>query len=107
MNRTPHTCVFSGCEPPCGGRFFMEIIGLKGERVRLVPPEPSLHLDNALRWMNDPAGTATLAENLGVTRRLEELFFEQIATEREKAMHSAIVAKELAPIGFIGRDQRH
>jgi ribosomal-protein-alanine N-acetyltransferase len=82
----------------------MEIIGLKGERVRLVPPEPALHLENGVRWMNDPEVTASLAENLGVTRRLEELFFERIATERENALHWAIVAEEL---GFIGLNEIH
>ena len=46
----------------------MDIVGLKGEKVRLVPSEPSLHLENALRWMNDPDVTARLAHILGVTR---------------------------------------
>ena len=59
------------------------LVGLKGERVRLVPPDRTLHLENALVWLNDPEITATLKYNLGVTRRQEELFFEQIETQRE------------------------
>ena len=55
----------------------MEIIGLVGDRVRLVPSEASEHLENALRWMNDPEVTARLHVISGVTRRQEELFFER------------------------------
>ena len=65
----------------------MPIVGLKGERVRLVPPDRTLHLENALVWLNDPEITATLKYNLGVTRRQEELFFEQIETQREQRLH--------------------
>ena len=61
----------------------MSIVGLKGERVRLVPPDRTLHLENALVWLNDPEITATIKLNLGVTRRQEELFFEQIETTRD------------------------
>jgi len=32
----------------------MEIVGLRGERVRLVPVDRTQHLDNAIRWVNDP-----------------------------------------------------
>ena len=54
----------------------MEIVGLRGERVRLVPPDRTLHLENALVWLNDPEITATIKLNLGVSRRQEEIFFE-------------------------------
>ena len=54
------------------------IIGWKGERVRLVPPDRALHLENALRWMNDPEVTAALKFNLGASRRQEEAFFDRI-----------------------------
>ena len=50
----------------------MDILGLKGEHVRLVPSERSLHLENALRWFNDPDVTARLKLFTGVTRRQEE-----------------------------------
>lgn len=83
----------------------MEIIGLVGERVRLVPSEASAHLENALRWMNDPEVTARLNLILGVTRRQEELFFERTATQRETDLHWAIVTEELGHIGFIALHQ--
>ena len=80
----------------------MAIVGLKGERVRLVPPDRTLHLENALIWMNDPEVTATLKLNLGVTRRQEELFFEQIETQRETDFIWAILDETERHIGFIG-----
>ena len=58
----------------------MEIVGLSGDRVRLVPPDRTLHLENALAWLNDPDVTATLKLNLGCSRRQEEKFFDQIET---------------------------
>ena len=61
----------------------MEIVGLRGERVRLVPPDRTLHLENALVWLNDPEVTATLKLNLGFSRRQEELFFDAIETRRD------------------------
>ena len=57
----------------------MEIVGLKGERIRLVPPERCLHLENALRWMDDPVVTATLLRAVGVSRKEEEAFFDKSA----------------------------
>ena len=60
----------------------MQIVGLKGDRVRLVPPDRTLHLENALVWLNDPQITSTLKINLGISRRQEEQFFEQIETRR-------------------------
>jgi len=77
-------------------------VGLQGERVRLVPPDRALHLENALRWMNDPAVTATLEHNFGVSRRQEEEFFERVERQRETEMHWAIVTTEGRHIGFIG-----
>jgi RimJ/RimL family protein N-acetyltransferase len=83
----------------------MEIVGLKGDRVRLVPSEASLHLENALRWMNDPEVTARLNLISGVTRRQEELFFERMATQRETDLHWAIITEEFGHIGFIALHQ--
>jgi RimJ/RimL family protein N-acetyltransferase len=85
----------------------MDVVGLRGERVRLVPSEPALHLENALRWFNDPEVTARLAFNRGVTRREEELFFERMATQRETDLSWAIVADDLGHIGFIALHQIH
>jgi ribosomal-protein-alanine N-acetyltransferase len=80
----------------------MSIVGLKGERVRLIPPDRTAHLENALIWLNDPEVTATIKLNLGVTRRQEELFFEQIETKRENDFVWAIVDEAERHIGFIG-----
>jgi [ribosomal protein S5]-alanine N-acetyltransferase len=80
----------------------MSLVGLKGERVRLLPPDRTLHLENALIWLNDPEVTATLKLNLGVTRRQEELFFEQIETKRENDFVWAIIDESEQHIGFIG-----
>ena len=46
----------------------MPIVGLKGERTRLVPPDRTLHFENALLWLNDPEITAALKMSTGVTR---------------------------------------
>jgi RimJ/RimL family protein N-acetyltransferase len=83
----------------------MDVVGLRGERVRLVPSEPSEHLENALRWMNDPDVTARLDHILGVTRRQEEAFFERITTQRENGLHWAILTEDLGHVGFIGLHQ--
>ena len=50
----------------------MQVVGWKGERVRLVPPDRASHLENALIWLNDPEITAALKHRLGVTRRQEK-----------------------------------
>jgi RimJ/RimL family protein N-acetyltransferase len=80
----------------------MELVGLKGDRVRLVPPDRTLHLENALLWMNDPEVTATLKLNLGVTRRQEEQFFDRIETGSNTDFAWAIVDEKSRHIGFIG-----
>jgi [ribosomal protein S5]-alanine N-acetyltransferase len=80
----------------------VQIVGLKGERVRLVPLDRALHLENALQWMNDPAVTATLKYNMGISRRQEELFFEQIESRRDREMVWAVLDDEERHIGFIG-----
>lgn len=80
----------------------MQIVGLKGQRVRLIPPDRTLHLENALRWMNDPEVTSAIKYNLGVSRRQEELFFDQIESKRENDFVWAIIDEQERHIGFIG-----
>lgn len=80
----------------------MGIIGLKGTLVRLVPPERSLHLENALTWMNDPETTASLKLNLGVSRWQEERFFDHVDGDRPKSFHWAILDQTERHVGFIG-----
>ncbi len=85
----------------------MEIIGVKGERIRLLPPDRTVHLENALRWLNDPAVTATLEVNFGVTRREEEQFFERIETSRDQDVVWAIHDESSRHIGFCGLHVPH
>jgi len=83
----------------------VDVVGLKGERVRLVPAEASAHLDSGLRWMNDPEVTARLEHIEGVTRRQEEAFFDRIALHREDELHWAVVTEDLGHVGFIALAQ--
>lgn len=78
----------------------MEIPGLRGERVRLVPPERALHLDNAYRWLNDPEVTATLASNFGVTRLMESDYFDRIERSRTTDLVWAILDEAGRHVGF-------
>ena len=80
----------------------MPLVGLKGERVRLVPPDRALHLENALTWINDPEITANLKHSLGSTRRQEEIYFERIETQRDRDFTWAILDDQERHIGFIG-----
>src|SRR5262245_59868959 len=79
----------------------MEIVGLKGEHIRLLPLDRALHLENALRWLNDPEVAATLEQNLGVSRRQEEAFFDRMEVQRETDFVWAIMGEEDDHIGFI------
>jgi RimJ/RimL family protein N-acetyltransferase len=80
----------------------VSIIGWKGEQVRLVPPDRTLHLENALRWMNDPEITAALKFNLGATRKKEEAFFDRIESQNDSDFTWAILDEKERHIGFIG-----
>jgi RimJ/RimL family protein N-acetyltransferase len=80
----------------------MPIVGWKGDRARLVPLDRSLHLENALVWLNDPEVTATLKLNLGITRRQEELFFDKAEVDRNNDCVWAILDETERHIGFIG-----
>ena len=79
----------------------MEIVGLKGDRVRLIRPDRLLHLENALRWMNDPEVTATIERNLGVSRAEEEAFFNMAESPGDDAIYWAIHDESDAHIGFL------
>jgi RimJ/RimL family protein N-acetyltransferase len=85
----------------------MELVGLRGDRVRLVPPDRRLHLDNALRWLNDPEVTATLEFNHGVSRGEEEAFFDRIESAREPDLVWAVLDEARRHIGFTGLHGLH
>ncbi len=78
------------------------ILGWNGERVRLVPPDRTLHLENALRWMNDPEITAMIEFNLGISRRQEEAFFDRIESQGDSDFTWAILDETDRHLGFIG-----
>jgi RimJ/RimL family protein N-acetyltransferase len=75
--------------------------GWKGDRVRLIPPDRSLHLENALRWLNDPEVTRCIEFNLGVSRRQEEAFFDRIESPSDVEFTWAIHDEAERHIGFI------
>jgi len=54
--------------------------GWEGERIRLAPLEPERHLDNAVRWLNDPRVTEwLLIGDHPITRVAEQKFFDQVS----------------------------
>lgn len=79
--------------------------GWKGDRVRLVPPDRSLHLENALRWLNDPEVTRHLKYNLGISRGQEERFFDRFEAPSDSDFTWAILDESDRHIGFIGLHQ--
>ena len=83
------------------------IVGWKNGRIRLVPPDRRLHLENALRWMNDPEITATIEFNLGVSRKQEEAFFDRIEGPADNEFVWAMLDEAERHVGFISlkRDQ--
>lgn len=87
----------------------MSLVGLRGDRVRLVPSERGPHLENALRWLNDPEVTALIEVNHGVTRREEEAFFDRVESRHGSDLHWAILADDQdgRHIGFIALHAIH
>ncbi|MBM3470915.1 MAG: GNAT family N-acetyltransferase [Armatimonadetes bacterium] len=79
----------------------MEIVGLRGEKVRLVPVDRSLHFDNALRWMNDPEVTRYLNLSTGVTPGMEEEWIQRVQ-KRDNDFTWAIHDERNRHIGFTG-----
>jgi RimJ/RimL family protein N-acetyltransferase len=81
--------------------------GWEGEKVRLVPLDSERHLDNAVRWMNDPEVTAwTLVGDLPMTRVAEEGFFTRQSTDPFPGAQTdilfAVETLEGEHIGFSG-----
>ncbi len=77
------------------------IVGLAGDRVRLVPPDRAAHFDNALQWINDPAVNATTARNWGASPAEERAFFDRIEADRDTMLTWAIHAEDGRHVGFI------
>ena len=79
----------------------MEIVGLRGEKVRLVPVDRAQHLDNAIRWMNDPEVTRYMTLTIGVTPGMEEEWIQRVQ-KRDTDFVWAILDDRGRHIGFTG-----
>ncbi|HYN85585.1 MAG TPA: GNAT family N-acetyltransferase [Pyrinomonadaceae bacterium] len=80
--------------------------GWEGALVRLVPLEKERHLENCLRWCNDPQVTeTTLMGDVPLSRFAEEEFFDEMA-KPSKAPSDIVLAVETldrtAHIGLAG-----
>lgn len=83
-----------------------EIVGLRGEKITLVPPDKALHLENAIRWMNDPGVISYLKLTTGVTRGMEEEWFDRVQ-KRDTEFVWAILDEQGHHIGFTGIHRIH
>lgn len=79
----------------------LDIPGIRGERIRLVPIDAQLHLDNCLRWMNDPEVARWLARNTPISRLAEQDWFERTARS-ECDIVWAILDEDGRHIGMTG-----
>src|SRR3989442_12191043 len=61
-----------------GGGMAEKMAGLQGEKGRLVPPDKPTHLENSIRWLNDPEGTQYLLMTIGVTRGREGEWVDRV-----------------------------
>ncbi len=77
--------------------------GWQGEKARLVPLDRERHMDNALRWFNDPEVTRwTVTGDWPMTRGMEEEFFRKADSEDRTNVHFAVESLQGEHIGFSG-----
>jgi len=77
--------------------------GWEGDKVRLVPLERERHLENAVKWFNDPEVTRwTAMGDWPLTKCAEEKFFEVADSDQQKQLHFAVENMEGRHIGFSG-----
>ncbi len=77
--------------------------GWEGEKVRLVPLDKERHLNNALRWLNDPEVTQwLLIGDFPLTRMAEEDWFDSQKEVGEKTISFSIETLEGEHVGFSG-----
>ncbi|MFC1610487.1 GNAT family N-acetyltransferase [Myxococcota bacterium] len=82
------------------------IPGWQGEKVRLVPIDKEKHLDNVIRWLNDPDVTHWLIiGTMPVTKLAEEAFFDQMATSQDKDILFAVETLDGQHVGITGLHQ--
>ncbi len=77
--------------------------GWEGEKVRLVPLDRDKHLENALRWFNDPDITQWLETgDWPLTRGAEEEFFRSAERQDKANVQFAVENLEGEHVGFSG-----
>jgi RimJ/RimL family protein N-acetyltransferase len=77
--------------------------GWQGDAVRLVPLDRDKHLENALRWFNDPEITAWLETgDWPLTRGTEEEFFRAAERPDRASVQFAVETLEGKHVGFSG-----
>lgn len=88
--------------------------GWEGERVRLVPLDKELHMENMRRWVNDPDVTEmTLVGDFPFTRLAEEAWFDRACAVIPQAPDEVVFAIEtlagehLGTAGIHRIDWRH
>lgn len=80
--------------------------GWEGELVRLVPLDKDRHLENAVRWLNDPEVTQfLLIGDFPMTKIAEEKYFDAHADENENEVAWAVETLEGQHVGFSGLHQ--
>jgi RimJ/RimL family protein N-acetyltransferase len=77
--------------------------GWEGDKIRLVPLDKDKHLENALRWFNDPRITAWLETgDWPLTRGTEEEFFRAAERPDKGSVQFAVESLDGTHVGFSG-----
>jgi RimJ/RimL family protein N-acetyltransferase len=77
--------------------------GWAGEKVRLVPLDREKHLENALKWFNDPEITEWLETgDWPLTRGAEEDFFRAAERQDPASVQFAVESLQGEHVGFSG-----
>lgn len=80
--------------------------GWEGELVRLVPLDKEKHLENAVRWLNDPEVTQfLLIGDFPLTKVAEEKYFDRHGEVDEHDVAWAVETLDGRHIGFSGLHQ--
>jgi RimJ/RimL family protein N-acetyltransferase len=75
--------------------------GWDGDKVRLVPLDRTKHLENALRWFNDPEITQWLETgDWPLTRGAEEKYFDAADRGDRSSAHFAVESLQGEHVGF-------
>jgi RimJ/RimL family protein N-acetyltransferase len=77
--------------------------GWEGDKVRLVPLDRDKHLDNAIKWFNDPVITEWLETgDWPLTRGAEEEFFRAAERQDPARVQFAVESLQGEHVGFSG-----